>query len=133
MVLLFPTSENKLLTKWHGPCEITRQVSKVTYELYMPHKLKKHQKFHVNLLKEFQSREEPPYQQLFLRAVEDEEVSGKFFPTSMADSVSVDLSHLSPKEQEAIQPFLDPELFQESPGFTSLVQHKIRIKEDSPA
>ncbi|KAK7934242.1 hypothetical protein WMY93_005138 [Mugilogobius chulae] len=34
--------------------------------------------------------------------------------------------------QEDIKPLLDPSLFQETPGFTSLVQHKIRLKKDAP-
>lgn len=39
VLLLLPTSDNKLLTKWHGPYEITKQVSKLIYELYMPEKV----------------------------------------------------------------------------------------------
>ncbi|XP_035993666.1 uncharacterized protein LOC118563362 [Fundulus heteroclitus] len=133
VLLLLPTSDNKLLTKWHGPYEITKQVSKVVYELYMPERAKKHQTFHVNLLKEFRSRQEPVHQELFVRAVKDEEVTEKFLPTSMSDCALVDVSHLSPTEQEKIKPFLDPQLFKEVPGFTSLVQHKIRLKEDAPS
>ncbi|KAL3967106.1 alpha-2-macroglobulin-like protein [Sarotherodon galilaeus] len=97
VLLLLPTSDNKLLTKWHGPYEIVRQVSKVTYELNMPERVKKYQTFHVNLLKEFHSRQEPVYQLL-----------------------------------ANIKPLVDPQLFRETPGFTSLVQHKIRVKEDAP-
>lgn len=41
VLLLLLTSDNKLLTKWHGPYEIVRQVSKVTYELNMPERVKK--------------------------------------------------------------------------------------------
>ncbi|XP_035998471.1 uncharacterized protein LOC118564417 [Fundulus heteroclitus] len=133
VLLLLPTSDNKLLTKWHGPYEITKQVSKVVYELYMPERAKKHQTFHVNLLKEFRGRQEPVHQELFVRAVKDEEVTEKFLPTSMSDCALVDVSHLSPTEQEKIKPFLDPQLFKEVPGFTSLVQHKIRLKEDAPS
>lgn len=51
VLLLLPTSDNKLLAKWHGPYEVTRQVGKVTYELFMPDNVKKHQTCHVNLLK----------------------------------------------------------------------------------
>ncbi|XP_032442308.1 uncharacterized protein LOC116734877 [Xiphophorus hellerii] len=133
VLLLLPTSDNKLLTKWHGPYEITKQVSKVVYELYMPERAKKHQTFHVNLLKEFHSRQEPVHQELFVRAVEDEEVTENFFPTSMSDCALVDISHLSPTKQDKIKPLLDPQLFQEVPGFTSLVHHKIRLKEDAPS
>lgn len=131
VLLLLPTSENKLLAKWHGPYEVTKKVGKVTYELFMPDRQKKHQVFHVNLLKLFHVRQEPS-QQLLVRAVQDEEVTEKYFPTSTGETVAVDLSHLSPPQQEAIQPLLDPSLFRETPGFTSLVQHKIRLKKDAP-
>ncbi|KAK7889409.1 hypothetical protein WMY93_024969 [Mugilogobius chulae] len=92
---------------------------------------KKHQVFHVNLLKEFHVRQEPA-QQLLVRAVQDEETTEKYFPTSANEPAGLDLSHLSPSQQEDIQPLLDPSLFQETPGFTSLVQHKIRLKKDAP-
>ena len=54
VLFLLPTSESKLLTKWHEPYEISKRVGKVTYELFMPNQFKKYQTFHVNLLKEFQ-------------------------------------------------------------------------------
>ncbi|KAK7907616.1 hypothetical protein WMY93_016228 [Mugilogobius chulae] len=131
VLLLLPTSENKLLAKWHGPYEITRQLGKVNYELHMPERLKKYQVFHVNLLKEFLTRQEPS-QQLLVCAVKDEEVTDSFFPTLATEPAAVDLSHLSPLQQGEINHLLDPNLFQETPGFTSLVQHKIRLKKDVP-
>ncbi|KAK7915940.1 hypothetical protein WMY93_011701 [Mugilogobius chulae] len=97
----------------------------------MPDRQKKHQVFHVNLLKEFHVRQERA-QQLLVRAVQDEETTEKYFPTSANEPAGLDLSHLSPSQQEDIQPLLDPSLFQETPGFTSLVQHKIRLKKDAP-
>lgn len=51
VLLLLPTSESGLLTKWQGPYVIKRKVGPVTYELHMPDRRKKHQVFHVNLLR----------------------------------------------------------------------------------
>ena len=49
----------------------------------------------------------------------------------MSQSSIVDLSHLQPVQQEDIQALLDPELFQEKPGFTTLVQHKVlKLKQE---
>lgn len=98
----------------------------------MPERVKKYQIFHVNLLKEFQLRQEPIYHQLFVHAVQDEEVTEKFFPVSTVESSPVDLSHLSASQQADVVPLLDPELFKEKPGFTTLVQHKIRLKKEAP-
>ena len=41
VLLLLPTSDRKLLTKQHGPYEVTRWIGKVTYELYMPERARK--------------------------------------------------------------------------------------------
>ena len=35
-------------------------------------------------------------------------------------------------QQEHIVPLLDPELFRETPSFTTLVWHKVQLKEDAP-
>lgn len=44
VLLLLPSSENKLLAIWQGPYS-------VTYEVHMPDRRRKHQVFHVNMLK----------------------------------------------------------------------------------
>ena len=131
VLLLLPTSESKLLAKWHGPYKITRKVGPVTYELFMPERSKKHQKFHVNLLKEF-CRGTVTMQQLMVRAVREEELPEQYFPTQPAGQ-PVDLSHLSSEKQEQVMNFLDQTLFTEKPGCTTMVQHKIHLKENTPA
>lgn len=47
VLLLLPSSESKLLAKWQGPCEVTKQVGMVTYEIHIPDRVKKHQAFVV--------------------------------------------------------------------------------------
>lgn len=138
VLLLLPTSDNKLLAKWHGPYEITRCVSKVTYELHTPDKQKKHQCFHVNLLKEFHCpsskqvqllKQDSPQPHLFI--CEAEEDREQEFPRKDQKSMTVDLSHLQPGKQREIQALLDPDLFTERPGFTTLVEHKVHLKADA--
>ncbi|KAK7939750.1 hypothetical protein WMY93_003076 [Mugilogobius chulae] len=126
------TSQKRGMTRRRRTEPSTRsKVSNVTYELFMPERLKKHQVFHINLLKEFIVRQEPS-QQFLVRAVKDEEVSEKFFPIPAAEPAAIDLSHLSPSQQDELKPLLNADLFQETPGFTSLVQHQIRLKQDAP-
>lgn len=131
VMLLLPTSDCKLLAKWQGPYQVTKRQGKVTYELHMPDRLKKHQCFHVNLLKEFQVPslpiQQPAQQQLFIRALDEEENREQSFPTN-SEPTSADVSHLQPAQQREIKALLDPELFQEKPGFTTLVQHKVHLK-----
>ncbi|XP_078793179.1 uncharacterized protein LOC144987743 [Oryzias latipes] len=135
VLLLLPTSDNKLLARWQGPYSITKRLGEVTYELYMPEKLKKHQRFHVNLLKEFQlpaSNKQECNQTFFIRvADDDEEEREQLFPHEEMASSPVDVSHLQPDRQREVGRLLDAELFKETPGFTTLVQHKVHLKEDA--
>lgn len=128
VLLLLPTSDSKLLARWQGPYQITRRLGRVTYELFMPDKGKKHQHFHVNLLKEFQ---QPVQNHLLIRVLDEEEEREQSFPTNNPDSKQLDLSHLRPDQQREIGALLDPELFQEKPGFTTMVRHKVHLKEDA--
>uniref|UniRef100_A0AAV2JJW3 Uncharacterized protein n=1 Tax=Knipowitschia caucasica TaxID=637954 RepID=A0AAV2JJW3_KNICA len=80
---------------------------------------------------EVPSKQEPS-QQFLVRAVKDEEITEKFFPVPPKEPAAIDLSHLSPPQQDEIKPFLNPGLFQETPGFTSLVQHQIHLKQEAP-
>lgn len=52
VLVLLPTLDSGLLAKWKGPYEVTKKVGLVTCELYLPERWKKHEVFHVNLLRE---------------------------------------------------------------------------------
>ncbi|KAI2646544.1 Transposon Tf2-8 polyprotein [Labeo rohita] len=52
VLLLLPTSSNKLLANWQGPYTVVRKMGTVTYEIHHPDKGKSKQTYHVNLLKE---------------------------------------------------------------------------------
>ncbi|CAJ1064638.1 uncharacterized protein LOC120723181 [Xyrichtys novacula] len=133
VLLLLPSSESKLLAKWQGPYEVTKKVGAVSYEIHMPDRAKKHQTFHINLLKEFHDCPEPVSQHFFIQAAEEKEVEEQFFPTSPAGVSQVEVAHLTPDQQKGVEALLDPELFQEKPGFTDLVQHSIHLKETAPS
>jgi len=36
VLVLLPTSSNKLLAQWQGPYRVLHRVGKVNYEVYMP-------------------------------------------------------------------------------------------------
>ncbi|XP_029919926.1 uncharacterized protein LOC115368085 [Myripristis murdjan] len=132
VLLLLPTVENKLLAKWQGPYSIIRKLSSTTYEIEMPERRNPRQAFHINLLKEWKTREPPPSQQLFVRAVkEEEDAEGEFTPT-IHSTASLDLSHLSLTQQQELEAIIPPDLFQEKPGTTDLVKHDIHLKDSTP-
>ena len=51
VLVLLPTSSNKLLADWQGPYCVIRKVGKANYEIDMPNKRKRRKVFHVNMLK----------------------------------------------------------------------------------
>lgn len=60
VLLLLPTSANKLLAKWQGPYTILRKMGPVTYEVHHPDKRKSYQTYHINLLKEWKEVQVKP-------------------------------------------------------------------------
>uniref|UniRef100_A0A9J7Y7K1 Uncharacterized protein n=1 Tax=Cyprinus carpio carpio TaxID=630221 RepID=A0A9J7Y7K1_CYPCA len=60
VLLLLPTSENRLLAKWQGPYQVRKKVGPVTYEIEMPSRNKPLQTFHVNMLKKWHSPSAQP-------------------------------------------------------------------------
>ena len=56
VLLLLPTATSKLLAQWQGPFRVVKKVGRVNYEIEMPHRRKKKQTYHTNLLKKW----EPP-------------------------------------------------------------------------
>ncbi|KAI3366502.1 hypothetical protein L3Q82_000474 [Scortum barcoo] len=133
VLLLLPTAENKLLAKWQGPYTVLKKLSPTTYEIEMLERRNPKQTFHINLLKEWKTREIPPQQKMFVRRMveEEDDIVGELAPAS-CNSKSLDLSHLSLTQQKDLQAIVPPDLFQERPGTTNLVEHDIRLKDCTP-
>lgn len=55
VLLLLPTTTNKLMAKWQGPYRIIKRMGKVNYLVEMPDRRKKKNVYHVNLLKEWKT------------------------------------------------------------------------------
>jgi len=53
VLVLLPTSTNKLLAQWQGPYRVLRRMGKVNYEVLMPDKKRKRKVFHINMLKKW--------------------------------------------------------------------------------
>ena len=132
VLLLLPTSENKLLAQWQGPFTITRKVGPATYEIDMPDRKKTRQVYHINMLKEWRERNPEGSLQLRVQAVgEEEDHPEQFFPTAQVPT-PLDLAHLSPQQQRELEDIIPPGLCQEKPGITTLVEHSIPLKDTTP-
>ena len=53
VLILLPTSSNKLLAQWQGPYTVEKRVSNVTYQVDMCNKRKRHRVFHINMLRQW--------------------------------------------------------------------------------
>ena len=51
VLVLLPTSSNKLLAQWQGPYEVVKRVGKVNYLVNMHDQRKKRRIFHINMLR----------------------------------------------------------------------------------
>ena len=58
VLVLLPTTHNKLLAKWQGPYTVIGRMGKVTYEVDIPASKSRRKIFHINLLKEWYESEE---------------------------------------------------------------------------
>lgn len=59
VLLLFPSSSNKLLVSWQGPYEILERVGEVYYRIQVQGQ--RRCLYHVNLLMEWKERGDPGY------------------------------------------------------------------------
>ena len=58
VVVLLPTTHNKLLAKWQALYTVIHRMRKVTYEVDMPESRSRRKIFHINLLKKWYELEE---------------------------------------------------------------------------
>ena len=55
VLLLLPTSTNKLLAKWQGPYRVSKRMGNVVYLIETPNRCRKRGIYHVNLLKKWET------------------------------------------------------------------------------
>ncbi len=138
VLLLLPTSENKLLAKWQGPYQIKSKVGPVTYQIEIPSRNLPLQTFHVNMLKKWHPQHSPGITEessdmaMLVRAVEcEEEVEEQYLPTCCSDS-ELNFQHLSEEQRHQLQECIPDHLFMDTPGRTDLVDHAIILKDPKP-
>ena len=137
VLVLLPTSTDKLTCKWQGPGDILRRVNDVTYEVNINRRISK---LHVNLLRAWHEREfiqnlpqvnvtmiADPYQEEYelLPGLDDDEnnENGPEIGCCLSIQQRADLSHL-------ISSYAD--VFSEKLGKTDLIQHVIKLTDKTP-
>ena len=82
VLVLLPTSSNKLLAQWQGPYRVLCIVGEVNYEVYMPDKWKRRAVFHINMLKKWY----PPEAACYWIAEDDESDGEDVIPSWRGES-----------------------------------------------
>ena len=134
-VILLPSSTNKLLAHWQGPYTIIRKLGKLTFQVDMHDKRKRHRVFHVNLLKKWN----PPMatacltEELYAVAdkattAQSEEDILSWKGEDLQSNEFVMGEQLSVAQRTELQQLLTTEygdVLQSQPGRTSLTHHTI--------
>ncbi len=124
VLVLLPTSSSKLLAKWQGPFEVTRQVGDLNYEVVRTDRSGARQIYHLNLLKKW-NEVEPV---LLATVVGSEEDLGPEASPKVPSPRGGD--HLSPSQLTDVarlqREFAD--VFSPRPGRTNLIQHHIETE-----
>ena len=131
VLVLLPTSTNKLLAKWQGPYDVIRRCGSVDYEVKMDDLKKQRRIFHVNMLRQWY----PPVDLagVAIQSVEegDEVVTwtgeGKCGGPTVGEG-------LSASQRDDIQQVLGEfaDVLQDEPGRTNLIEHRIEAEGAHP-
>lgn len=137
MLLLLPSSTNKLLATWQGPYEILRCVGPVAYQVFYPEKRKSSQVYHVNLLKEWRETTADKDTVLFAckGATDGDEGEDEMEDVAVLRSpAKITLEHLKEEQREQLLQIVNkhPNLFRAEPGRTNLIEHIIQLTDQIP-
>ncbi|XP_070576386.1 uncharacterized protein [Ptychodera flava] len=139
VLILLPSSTNKLQAQWQGPYKVTKRISTVDYEVEIGNKRKKKKVYHVNMLRKWFSREGTAF--LVRKTDEDYDES---VPVEM-DICHVMSSEETWKDVEIYSGLKDVQraeatalleefgdLFTDCPGRTPLIEHSITTTTEQP-
>ncbi len=130
VLVMLPSHESKLLAKWQGPYEVKKKLGPTTYEVAASDQNRPTRTLHINLLKQWVPRPDKSTQSLMVKQVNEEEESDEqYLPRPVLGDV--DLSHLSPQQQQEVSNICLPGVFSEYPGYTTLIEHDIVLKPDA--
>ena len=126
VLVLLPTSSNKLLAQWQGPYTVEKRVSDVTYQVDMSNKRKRHRVFHVNMLRQWHDQQ-PTDSSLW---VDDTEEAEDEIPVWGKDDTCVQWNlppHLDEMQKRSLQGLLKEfeDTLKSKPGRTRMIEHSI--------
>ena len=141
VLVLLPTSGNKLWSTWAGPYEVLRHTMNNNYEIQIDNRKTV---LHINTLRKFETDDsaDDGHRQLSAMVVHAEPIAGEdvlpaIVPPDETDSTVGDVTiggQLTPEQQHALRDLVAeyPDVFSSKLGRTHLVEHSIRVTDDTP-
>lgn len=132
VLVLLPTSTNKLLAEWCGPYPIVRQISPVNYEIEMAHRRKKKRILHVNnMLRQWHA---PSAISLFVESVQNEEDDVVLWDSAAPIKAPTINAQLSSEKQDELRDMLKQfaDILMATPGRTHTAECRIRTGSSPP-
>ena len=139
VLVLLPTSTNKLLAEWCGPYPVIRQLGPVNYEVKMTDRRKQRRIFHINMLRQWHS---PSAVSLYAEEVSKASPSSDLHDD--ADDVvtwndrvdgEAQIGHsLDQAQREGLDMVFSkvPGVLNNQPGRTQLIEHRIVMTDVKP-
>ena len=132
VLILLPTSQNKLMAKWQGPYRVVKKIGKVNYLIDLHDRQKQMRIYHVNLLKKWETPVSDCYYTTEVSVEEDEEEGQDWRATRKGEPKLGEQLTMQQKQdlQGLMAEFVD--VLQETPGRTDLTEHSIYTGEARP-
>ena len=136
VLILLPTSSNKLKAEWKGPYKVKRKVGTVNYEIETVGKRRSTKIYHVNMLRKWHT----PHGTSFFEEVdlEYDTEDGEAIPelprlNENGGKVKIS-SKLSEKQEEEMELLLEEfdDVLQDRPGRTDMAEHSIETGTENP-
>ena len=135
VLILLPTTSNKLLAEWRGPYPVVRKVSNVTYEVKVTDGRKKNRIFHVNMLRGWKSPTAASFVAQEVSETEEEDDGVVLWVGSGNEAEQPNVNPILPPQQhseleEILRQFSD--VLSSRPGRTNVAECRIRVGAAAP-
>ena len=131
VLVLLPTSTNKLLAEWQGPFTITKRVGKVDYEVHMPNSRKQKRIYHINMLRKWHT---PMATACWVTDTENDD-NDDIITWHDKEPGNIELGKtLNRTQTHSMHSLLNKfsHVLNDKPGRTTIIQHSIATKGNKP-
>ena len=134
VMVLLPTTSNKLLAQWQGPYLISKRIGRVTYLVDMHDKKKRKRVLHVNMLKAFSVRKSNESSYWAEEVAEDADDKDILVWNDEHSGKPKYGEHLREGQQQVLNGVISDfaDVFNTRPGWTTLAEHRIETGQAPP-